>query len=278
MPDLLILTPDPANYFELEKAGLDEGFRVKVIQEIPIAHEWLKLRVFDALLVDSKVPLSEQQKLADFLWDKNPIAQLISYSFDAKSVSESTQARLFGAEVVNGPRTVESIRELLRSAGMKVDLTNQNFKIMVVEDLDSPRDIVCAYLENLGYTQVTGVASAREALTLLEDDSQEFSCVITDIRMPQMTGAELITQIRASTRNARLPVIVLTAYGTVDCLVECLRNGASGFLVKPPKRQDLVRELGRAMRIFSSGRNARLSSVDEAEYVQEMLEKKGFGR
>lgn len=278
MPDLIVLAPDPApSCFELEKVGLDQGFRVKVLQDVSIAQEWLKMRIFDALLVDSHVSLAEQQKLADLLWDKNPIAQLISYSFEPRNRNDSTQARLFGAEMVHGPDTAGAVRELLRSVGKRVDLTNQNFSIMVVEDLDSPRDIICAYLESLGYTNVTGVASARQAIELLNDDTKHFACIITDVRMPQMTGAELISHIRADSRSARLPVIVLTAYGTVDCLVDCLKSGASGFLVKPPKRQDLVRELGRAMRIYSTGRNARLSSPDEAEYVQEMLEKRGFG-
>ena len=51
----------------------------------------------------------------------------------------------------------------------------------------------------------------------------------------------------------------------------------TGFLVKPPKRVDMIREMGRAMRIHKSGRNARLASPDETEYVHELLEKRGFG-
>lgn len=276
MADLLIYAPEAENYFELEQVGIEMGFRVKVIQELEKAQEWLKLRSFEALLVDARVSLLDQQKLADLLWNKNPVAHMVSYSFAERSLAESTQGRLFGAEVVSGPNTIEGIREILQPVGKVRPVSSDTFNILVVEDLDSPRDIICVYLESLGYAHVTGVGSAQEALDLLEKDAGKFSCILTDVRMPQMSGAEMIKKIRADKRFMQLPIVVLTAYGTVDCLIDCLRSGASGFLVKPPKRLDMVREMARAMRIHASGKNARLASPDEAEYVQELLEKKGL--
>jgi FixJ family two-component response regulator len=145
-----------------------------------------------------------------------------------------------------------------------------------VEDLESPRDIICVYLESLGFNDVSGVASAGEALALLEENPTKFSCVVTDIRMPQVSGAELIKKLRSDKRFSSLPIVVLTAYGTVDCLLDCLRNGASGFLVKPPKKSDMIREMGRAIRIRESGRHARLASAEEVEYVHDLLEKRGL--
>lgn len=275
--DLLIVPFESSDYFDLEKMGAELGFRVKILQELDKAHEWLKMRAFDALLVDSRISLTEQQKLADFLWGKNPAAHLISYSFETKSLAESTQGRLYGAQVVSGPTAISTIREILESIDTPRKVTSDSFNILVVEDLDSPRDIICVYLESLGYPNVTGVSSAQEALDLLNKDATKFSCIVTDVRMPRMTGAEMIKKIRGDHRFSQLPIVVLTAYGTVDCLVDCLRNGASGFLVKPPKRPDMVREMARAMRIYASGKDARLASPDEASYVQELLERRGFG-
>jgi two-component system, chemotaxis family, chemotaxis protein CheY len=276
MPDLLIIPRDTDAYFELEKLGKIEGYRVKVIQEFESACDWLKLRPFDVLLVDSQIKLSQQQILADLLWGKNQVAAFVSYSFETRSLSETTQARLFGAEDVSGEQALTKIAEILRRSAATNAIQNDNFPILVVEDLDSPRDIICVYLESLGFSDVTGVSSAKEALDLLQSDPTKFSCIVTDIRMPQMTGAEMIKKIRSDQRFLTLPIVVLTAHGTVDCLIDCLKNGASGFLVKPPKKPDMVRELGRARRIHASGRNARLASPDEAEYVQELLEQKGL--
>lgn len=277
MPDLLVISLDSQNYFELEKLGKEEGYRVKVTQELDNARDWLKLRLFNVLLVDSAIPLSEQQKLADLLWEKNPVASLISYSFQPRTPSDATQARLFGAEVISGAEIFTGIRDVLRRVKGHRSYASSEFSILVVEDLDSPRDIICVYLESLGFSQVQGVSSAKEALAVLDANPDQFSCILTDVRMPQMTGAELIKEIRTDQRFSKLPIVVLTAYGTVDCLIDCLRSGASGFLVKPPKRPDMVRELGRAMRIHASGKNARLASPDETAYVQELLEKRGFG-
>lgn len=275
MPDLLIIPLDSNSYFEFEKVGKEEGYRVKVIQEIVNARDWLKLRPFDVLLIDAQTPLSEQQKLADLLWEKNPAAHMISFSSQAKTPSDATQARLFGVEAISGPGATEAIRDILSNVRRPKSYKAEDFKILVVEDLDSPRDIICVYLESLGFGDVTGVASAKEALEILNADPEKYACVLTDIRMPQMTGSEMIKRIRSDANLSKLPIIVLTAYGTVDCLIDCLKSGASGFLIKPPKRPDMVRELGRAMRIRSSGKHARLASSEEAEYVQELLEKRG---
>lgn len=276
MPDLLVIPTNSENYFELEKIGIELGYRVKILQDFTNAIDWLKLRSFDVLLVDSHHPLSDQQKLADVLWNNNPEALFIVYSFQTRTPSDHAQARLYGAEVVAGPDALTIIRELLVKTNRTVESRGTSFEVLVVEDLDSPRDIICIYLESLGFAQVTGVSSAKEAFKILEENPGRFSCVMTDVRMPEMTGSEMIKKLRDDQRYQNLPIVVLTAYGTVDCLIDCLRSGASGFLVKPPKRVDMIREMGRAMRIHKSGRNARLASPDETEYVHELLEKRGF--
>ncbi len=277
MPDLLVIPANSENYFELEKLGIELGYRVKILLDLSNALDWLSLRTFDVLLIDGQCPLSEQQKLADVLWNNNPGANFIVYSFQAKTPSDYTQARLFGAEIVAGPDALETIRDMLAKAYRSIESRGTSFNILVVEDLDSPRDIICIYLESLGFAHVTGVSSAKEALKALDENPGKFSCIMTDVRMPEMTGAEMIHTLRDDSRYVNMPIVVLTAYGTVDCLLDCLRSGASGFLVKPPKRVDMIRELGRAMRIHKSGRNARLASPDETEYVHELLEKRGLG-
>jgi FixJ family two-component response regulator len=69
-----------------------------------------------------------------------------------------------------------------------------------------------------------------------------------------------------------LPVIVLTAHGTVDALVDCLKAGASGFLVKPPAAKDLQHELGRAKRIAEHQLSPRLATDNEADSIRQILE------
>ncbi len=277
MPDLLLLGGDSKSAFEIEELAKRLGFRVKCIFEMPLAIEWIKLKSFDAVCVPSGASIESQQPLADLLWRANPLAPLVVYDFAAGAGVVNRRARLFGADVAAGPAALLQIERILLNVKPSGSIKSENFRILVVEDLDSPRDIICAYVESLGFPSVEGVRSAREALDLLGKDPQHFSCVLTDIRMPRMTGEEMLRELRADKKLQHLPVVVLTAYGTVDCLIDCLKAGASGFLVKPPKRNDIVREVSRAYRLFSSGADPRLISSEEADSLRELLLERGTG-
>ena len=125
-------------------------------------------------------------------------------------------------------------------------------------------------------SSVAGKRSAKEALAELENSPGEYSCIVTDIRMPVIDGHALIDLVRKNPKLEHIPIIALTAYGTVDCLIECLKAGASGFLVKPPKKDDLARELGRAYRIVRHHASPRLASTDEVELIRNILIERGW--
>ncbi|RIL07130.1 MAG: hypothetical protein DCC75_10270 [Proteobacteria bacterium] len=280
MPDVLILARDNKSCFDLEELARKHDFRVKVCMDRATAADWLKTRMFDLLLVDSSVPLYEQQELAGLLWQADPVAQMISFNLDAGAKINLGEARLFGAELAVGekalPVITSALEQIKRDSDAKQRFKSEDFRIMVVEDLDSPRDIICSFIETLGYPLVSGEHSASSAMKELESDPGKYSCVITDIRMPEISGKELIEFIRLHSKLQGLPVIVLTAYGTGDCLVDCLKAGASGFLVKPPKKKDLLRELSRAIRIAAKRTSPRLASPDEADLMREILMQKGL--
>jgi FixJ family two-component response regulator len=128
----------------------------------------------------------------------------------------------------------------------------------------------------MGFDYVEGKRSVKEAIAALEGEPEKFSCIVTDIRMPEVSGQKLIEFVRNHEKLKHIPIIALTAYGTVDILVECLKAGASGFLVKPPRKPDLSRELGRALRITTRGACPRLASHDEAEVLREILIDRGM--
>jgi len=277
MPDLLLLGHDSKNTFSLEEEAKRLGFRTKCIFEATLVFEWLKLREFDALCLPLSMPLDNQLAFADILWRANPLAALIAYDLESPSRTILNKERLFGVDVVSGPDALKTFAKVLQKIKPRANVKAQDFRILVVDDLDSPRDIICSYIESLGFPSVVGAASAGEALEILRNDPAHFSSVVTDIRMPHMTGEELIRKLRADKRLCHLPVIVLTAYGTVDCLIDCLKAGASGFLVKPPKRQEILREISRAYRLFMSESDPCMVSGDEAESLREILLERGFG-
>lgn len=276
MPDLLLLSSIASDIDRIEKACVAQGFRVKSTADAKIATEWIELREFAAAIVDLATPIETQQKLADVLWKKDPLAPFIAYDLSPTGRAGAQEMKLYGAQIVRGDNALSAVEQILGSLKIEQDLRNQEFGVMVVEDLDSPRDIICFYLESMGFSKVTGFPSAKQALDALAADPKQFSCIITDIRMPEVSGDKLIEMLRADARYKHLPIIVLTAHGTTDCLIECLKAGASGFLVKPPKKADLTRELRRAQRLSASGSEPRLAKPDEVELIRQLIVDQGL--
>nr|WP_249325772.1 sigma-54 dependent transcriptional regulator [Halomonas boliviensis] len=100
--------------------------------------------------------------------------------------------------------------------------------MLVVEDDAAIRELLEEELQDAGYTTL-GVPSAEEAIALLSHTS--VSLVITDVRLPGMTGIQLLQQLRQA--GSELGIIVITAFGTIDQAVEALKLGADDFLTKP---------------------------------------------
>jgi two-component system response regulator FlrC len=107
--------------------------------------------------------------------------------------------------------------------------------ILIVDDQNEPRSALSAALARGGFA-VSEVPCAREALERLE--TQRFSLVITDVRMPGMSGMQLLREIKQ--RTPQLPVIVMTGFGTVQNAVEAMQNGAADYLLKPFSPDTLV--------------------------------------
>ncbi len=275
MPDILVLSRQTEDCLRLQAAAKQHGYRVKTTTEISIAREWIDLKCFEVLFLESSFSEKEQKELADLAWSQQPLATVVCFNLDARSPYPGP-SRLFGAEVAYGKDALSQIEEILVMAssrsGRPAARGAGSFRILVVEDLDAPRDIICSYLESMGFPEVRSVASAEEALRLCEADPDGFSCVVTDIRMPNIDGRELISVLRRHDKLRGLPIVVLTSFGTADCLVDCLKAGASGFLVKPPKKVDLKRELERAQRIAAGHASPRLATPHEAELLRDEIE------
>jgi response regulator RpfG family c-di-GMP phosphodiesterase len=116
-------------------------------------------------------------------------------------------------------------------------------RILVVDDDDSVRSALARYLTKTGYEaqQATGGAAA---LTLLAPGG--FAAMLSDIRMPGMTGLELLT--KAMAQDGDLAVIMLTAVGEPGTAIQCLKLGAADYLIKPVELDELSHALKSALR------------------------------
>ena len=115
-------------------------------------------------------------------------------------------------------------------------------KILVVDDDSSVRDVITVLLGEEGYV-CTAVNSAEAALDAVRH--AEYPLVVSDVRMPGKDGFWLLERMREG--HPDTAVVMLTAYGDTEAAVECLRNGAADYLLKPPKVTELIRAIERAL-------------------------------
>lgn len=101
-------------------------------------------------------------------------------------------------------------------------------RILVVDDDESLRRVTQVQLEEEGYTVATAV-SAEEALALLSENSEDL--VITDLRMPGLSGVDLLKEVRVE--YPETVVVLVTAFGTVGSAVEAMKLGAYDYITKP---------------------------------------------
>ena len=132
---------------------------------------------------------------------------------------------------------------------------NAQAAILIVDDDDSLRRVLEFQLREGGYEVLTA-ADGLSALDLFT--GREVDCLITDLRMPGLSGLELLR--RASAINGEVPVIVITAYGDVETAVESMRGGAFDFITKPFNRDQILMTVEKALmfgRTVSENRRLR---------------------
>ncbi|RME50809.1 MAG: sigma-54-dependent Fis family transcriptional regulator [Deltaproteobacteria bacterium] len=116
-------------------------------------------------------------------------------------------------------------------------------EILVVDDESNMRKVLSAILRREGY-RVTSAATGAEALAWLA--THRAAAVLTDLRMPGMDGLTLLKEINAT--DPQLPVIILTAYGTVNSAVEALKEGAFDYIQKPFEQEEIRQVIAKAVR------------------------------
>jgi two-component system alkaline phosphatase synthesis response regulator PhoP len=123
-----------------------------------------------------------------------------------------------------------------------MDITNETAHVLVVDDEGAIRYSVSKTLQRVGYN-VTEAASGEEALDNMK--KQHFDVVLTDIRMPGLTGVELLKRIKEQAPDAI--VILMTGYASLGTAVEALRLGAHDYLIKPSSSQDIRQSVARGV-------------------------------
>jgi FixJ family two-component response regulator len=124
--------------------------------------------------------------------------------------------------------------------------------VFVVDDDPAARDSVAALVRSKG-VQVRVFSSGEEFLAAL--DPAPIGCVVADVRMAGISGLEL--QAALNERNARLPLIIITGFGDIPTAVRAIKAGASTFLEKPCRSEELWAAIQRALHEAAEIHNAK---------------------
>ena len=110
-------------------------------------------------------------------------------------------------------------------------LPDKNIKILVVDDAPTIRRILKNALKEMGYENVDEAEDGQVALQKLRKGKYDF--VITDWNMPNMTGIELVQEIRKDPDLKHLPILMVTAEAKKENIILALKSGVNNYIVKP---------------------------------------------
>ena len=139
-------------------------------------------------------------------------------------------------------------------------MTNKEVNVLVVDDEEVMRNLLRDVLTDTGY-KVETASRGEEAVEKIKQDN--FSIVISDLKMPGMGGLEMLRKVKAV--NSNTCVIMITAYPSVESVTEAMREGAYDYIVKPFNVEEINLVLRRAVE-----RQRLLLEAGQKEFYQEL--------
>jgi two-component system chemotaxis response regulator CheY len=110
-------------------------------------------------------------------------------------------------------------------------MPDPHMTILIVDDFSTMRRLIRNILRHLGYQNFVEADDGTAALKILQ--SQDIDFVISDWNMPHMNGLDLFKAIRASEKLQKIPFLLVTAEALKDNVVEAVKSGVNGYIVKP---------------------------------------------
>jgi len=142
-------------------------------------------------------------------------------------------------------------------------LVAQTALVLVVDDNEMNRDMLTRRLQRQGY-DVMAVEDGAAALQIVHQ--YKFDLVLLDIMMPNISGYEVLEQLKADSRTRHLPVIMISAVDDLDSVVRCIEMGAEDYLFKPFNPVLLKARVGA---ILSRQRSSAAELAQQAQRLQE---------
>ena len=141
-----------------------------------------------------------------------------------------------------------------------------NERILVIDDDPGLSEVIGILLEREGYgVQIAGTVKAG----LERLGASAADVVVTDLKLPDGTGLDVIAGVRAC--RPRLPIIMITSYSSMESAIDALRAGANDYVIKPFNNAEFLAAISRALNDRRLLRGARPLAIEE--YIREVVER-----
>ncbi len=265
---VLIAEDDPADAIQLQKMTRALGWRSEVVTngdelvKTYLGRQENKLRPPDAMIVDWQMPVMDGitaiASLADHVGIDNLPAILMISAHDKNEIILHDSKHLvnnFLMKPVNSSTLFNSVNDIVTSTTGNAKRVMQsthtqavaakwlpNVEVLVVDDSSINLIVVSHILEHNGAIVQTA-SSGEEALTLLEDSSNNYDAILMDVQMPGLDGLETTRRIRQQLKLVNVPIIALTAGALLEEKKRALDSGMNDFLTKPIDPSKLINVL-----------------------------------
>ena len=126
-----------------------------------------------------------------------------------------------------------------------------NLPVMIVDDEESALESFETALRLGGINNLLKCKDSRKVLSLITD--RKIECMLLDISMPHISGLELLPKLKEDFPN--IPIIIITGIDEVDTAVECIKNGADDYMVKPVEKNRLISGVKRVIELEEVKKN-----------------------
>lgn len=113
---------------------------------------------------------------------------------------------------------------------------------LVVDDYASMRSVVIEVLKRAGFTEIHQAGNGQLALAKVLEH-KKIGLIVSDWYMPTMDGLDLLRALKANPQTAHIPVLMITAEGQGDNVLDAMQSGAAGYIVKPFAPSELQKRL-----------------------------------
>ena len=132
-------------------------------------------------------------------------------------------------------------------------------KILVVDDDKSLNNGICSFLKS-NSIETQSAFNGKEGMKFLLEN--EYDLVLSDLQMPEMDGLQLLANMTKN--NLNIPIIIMTAYASIENAVEAMRNGAEDYLTKPINLKELlikIEKVVKSQKLFKENKYLRSFSL-----------------